>query len=101
VWSNDYSILIGDDIRSQVLKILSGECFSQRQPYLPELFILSPWVTDVEIEFSDLYVLMEKEKEGIVREKSHYSARASMKSLKKPTDGNIIKGGHCFMEINV
>lgn len=55
-------LLFGDKIRSEVLKILSGECFYIRRPYLPRLYILSPWISDVDIEFSDLYILKEKEK---------------------------------------
>jgi len=54
-------ILFGDEIRSHVLKILSGECLYERRPEQPQLFILSPWISDVDIEFSDLYVLKEKE----------------------------------------
>lgn len=54
-------ILSGDEIRSHVLKILSGECLYERRPQHPQLFILSPWISDVDIEFSDFYVSRESE----------------------------------------
>ena len=47
-------LLLGDDIRSQVLRILSGACFFKRRPEFRELYILSPWISDVEIELSEL-----------------------------------------------
>jgi len=53
-------LLFGDDIRSHVLKILSGECVFIRRPRFPTLYILSPWISDVQIEFSDLYVSKEE-----------------------------------------
>jgi len=55
-------LLLGDEIRSEVLKILSGECLFKRNRHRPQLHILSPWISDVDIEFSDLYVLREKRK---------------------------------------
>jgi len=58
-------ILLGDEIRSHVLKILSGECLFERRPEHPQLFILSPWISDVDIEFSDLYILKEERKENV------------------------------------
>lgn len=60
-------LLIGDDIRSQVLRILSGAChFHKMTKYNlpPTLYILSPWISDVIIEFSDLYLSKEMEREG-------------------------------------
>jgi hypothetical protein len=59
-------LLVGDDIRSQVLKILSGYCHFQRMTKYnlpPTLYILSPWISDVIIEFSDLYLSKEMEKD--------------------------------------
>jgi len=53
-------LLFGDDIRSYVLKVLSGECVLIRRPRFPTLYILSPWISDVQIEFSDLYVSKEE-----------------------------------------
>jgi len=55
-------LLFGDEIRSHVLKILSGECLYERRLDYPMLYILSPWISDVDIEFSDLYIFNEKEK---------------------------------------
>ena len=59
-------LLFGDEIRSHVLKILSGVCLYIRRPYLPRFYILSPWISDVDIEFSDLYI--SKEEEKVVKE---------------------------------
>ena len=55
-------ILLGDEIRSEVLKILSGACLFKRKPSTPKLYILSPWISNVDIEFSDLYVSKEAHK---------------------------------------
>jgi len=55
-------LLFGDEIRSHVLNILAGDCFIVCYPHHPELYILSPWISNVDIEFSDLYILKEKEK---------------------------------------
>lgn len=61
-------LLIGDDIRSQVLRILSGSCHFQRMTkynLFPSLYILSPWISDVIIEFSDLFLSKEVENEEV------------------------------------
>jgi len=50
-------LLIGEEIRTYILRILSGECLVQRRPNFPELYILSPWISDVIVEFVDLNVL--------------------------------------------
>lgn len=55
-------LLFDDEIRSHVLKILSGECVFIRRPNVPKIYILSPWISDVQIEFSDLYISKEYEK---------------------------------------
>lgn len=55
-------LLLGDEIRSHVLKILSGECVFKRRPQWPSLYILSPWISDVTIDFSDRFVSKEKNK---------------------------------------
>lgn len=64
------NLLFGDEIRSHVLKILSGECVFERHSRFPRLYVLSPWISDVEIEFTDLYVSNEiresKERDGNV-----------------------------------
>ena len=52
-------ILLGDKIRSELLKILAGMSFEQRDKENPCLYILSPWISDVPIEFSDLKSLDE------------------------------------------
>jgi len=54
-------ILFGDEIRSQVLRILSGACFFKRRPDLRQLFILSPWISDVEIELTELSSLKDED----------------------------------------
>ena len=43
-------ILLKDQIRAQVLKILSGFCFRERHPTNPKIQILSPWISDVQLE---------------------------------------------------
>jgi hypothetical protein len=53
------NLLFGDEIRSHVLKILSGECVFVRRSLYPKLYILSPWISDVVIDFSDRYVSKE------------------------------------------
>jgi hypothetical protein len=52
---------MGDDIRSQVLRIISGECSYKRNRDHLQLFILSPWISDVEIELSELSSLMNQD----------------------------------------
>jgi len=52
-------LLFGDKIRSEVLKILSGECLLERHGDCPHVYILSPWISDVNIEFSDLHISKE------------------------------------------
>ena len=44
------TILLKDQIRAQILKILSGYCFRQRKPSDPYICILSPWISDVQLE---------------------------------------------------
>lgn len=49
-----------DQIRSEVLKVLSGYCFQERQEYFPKICILSPWISDVQLEIrKDVYDLDE------------------------------------------
>ena len=43
-------ILLKDQIRAQVLKILSGYCFWERFPSEPNIYILSPWISNVQLE---------------------------------------------------
>jgi len=43
-------ILIREKIKAQVLKVLSGYCFRERHPEYPEITILSPWISDVQLE---------------------------------------------------
>ena len=47
-----------DQIRSEVLKVLSGYCFRERQEHFPQICILSPWISDVQLEIGkDTYDL--------------------------------------------
>jgi len=46
-------LIIGDEIRNQVLKILTGAYMWQRRELSPELKILVPYMSDVEIELSE------------------------------------------------
>jgi len=46
-------IISGNEIRNEVLKILSGACLFERRPNYPCLYILTPWISDVNIELSD------------------------------------------------
>lgn len=45
-------IIIKDEIRSHVLKVLSGYCFTERKPNFPKISILSPWISDVQLEIN-------------------------------------------------
>jgi hypothetical protein len=53
-------ILLQEEIRSHVLKILSGACMFQRNKSYPKLYIPSPWISDVVIELDDIRSLREE-----------------------------------------
>ena len=55
-------IVLGEEIRNAILRILSGECLFQRHSDSPRVFILSPWISDVEIEFSEFHISKETAK---------------------------------------
>lgn len=42
-----------EQIKSQVLKLLSGYCFQEKRPDFPTISILSPWVSDVDLEIDE------------------------------------------------
>jgi hypothetical protein len=46
-------IIFKDKIRSQVLKVLSGYCFRERHRDYPNLYLLSPWISDVQLNIDD------------------------------------------------
>ena len=46
-------ILMKDQIKSEVLKVLSGYCFEDRKPESPKIFILSPWISDVDLQLDE------------------------------------------------
>lgn len=53
-------IVFKEQIRSQVLKVLSGYCFNERRPEIPSIDIISPWISNVQLEISeDVYKLDE------------------------------------------
>lgn len=45
-----HKILMKEQIKSWVLRVLSGYCFEERRPDFPEVYILSPWIKDVRLE---------------------------------------------------
>lgn len=53
-------VLFGDDIRSMVLRIFSGEYLYETYPSYPRLFILCPWISDVDLQFSELFLSEEE-----------------------------------------
>jgi len=50
------NILLKKQIRYEILKILSGYCFRERQSRNPRIYILSPWVTDAKIEIDPEFI---------------------------------------------
>lgn len=51
-------IIAKEEIRAQILKVLSGYCFRERKTQYPTVCILSPWISDVELEIDlDVYAL--------------------------------------------
>jgi len=44
-------IISGSEIRSKILEILLGHYFEKRNSQYPSLYLLSPWISDVEIEY--------------------------------------------------
>jgi hypothetical protein len=54
-------VLFGDDIRSMVLRILSGEYLYEAESF-PRLFILCPWISDVDLQFSEFFLSEEEER---------------------------------------
>jgi len=55
-------ILLGDKIRNELLKVLSGISFWERHKESPRLYVFSPWISNVEIEFGDLRPVNNREK---------------------------------------
>lgn len=47
-------ILSGSKIRSKILEILLGLYFDKVSPEIPRLYILSPWISDVQIRFGEV-----------------------------------------------
>lgn len=43
-------IIAQDEIRAEILKVLSGYCFRERHAHNPKICILSPWISDVELQ---------------------------------------------------
>jgi hypothetical protein len=43
-------IIQDKEIRAHVLKVLSGYCFRERHTENPSVRILSPWISDVQLE---------------------------------------------------
>lgn len=51
-------IIAKGEIRAQTLKVLSGYCFRERKSQHPNVCILSPWISDVELEIDrEVYAL--------------------------------------------
>jgi len=49
-------ILVKEQIRYEILKILSGYCFRERKPRNAEIYILSPWISDVRLELDPEFI---------------------------------------------
>ena len=64
-------LIYGDEIRNNVLRILSGECVFLRKPQNPILHVISPWLSDVKIDFSNRYI--SEEIDAIDRGRKHES----------------------------
>lgn len=43
-------VILKEKIKSEILKILSGYCFRERDKLNPKVSILSPWISDVQLE---------------------------------------------------
>ena len=53
-------ILMKEQIKSEVLKVLSGYCFDIRKPDSPKITLLSPWISNVELQLdTEVYELDE------------------------------------------
>jgi hypothetical protein len=46
-------IIAQDEIRAEILKVLSGYCFRERRSHNPRICILSPWISDVELQLDN------------------------------------------------
>ena len=47
-------ILMKNQIKSEVLKVLSGYCFENRKPESPKIFILTPWISNVKLQLNEM-----------------------------------------------
>jgi hypothetical protein len=46
-------ILMKEQIKSEVLKVLSGYCFDNRKTDSPKIVVLSPWISNVNLQLDD------------------------------------------------
>lgn len=46
-------IIAKEEIRAHLLKVLSGYCLSDRKTQFPKISILSPWISDVQLELDE------------------------------------------------
>jgi hypothetical protein len=46
-------IIAKEEIRAQLLKVFSGYCFRERNARFPTICILSPWISDVQLELNE------------------------------------------------
>jgi hypothetical protein len=76
-------LLFGDEIRTHVLKLLSGECVFARRSLYPQLYILSPWISDVVIDFSERY-LSEEIAKAEKKPNSFFLQDYNIKSINPP-----------------
>jgi hypothetical protein len=53
-------IIAKEEIRAHILKVLSGYCFSDRNASSPEITILSPWISDVQLELDESIFNLDK-----------------------------------------
>ncbi len=54
-------IVLKEQIRGQILKVLSGYCFKERFNQKPSISIVSPWISDVQLETNDETIALDEE----------------------------------------
>jgi hypothetical protein len=54
-------VILKEEIKSQVFKILSGISFEERFSQAPRISILSPWISDVQLEINDNVIALDPE----------------------------------------
>jgi hypothetical protein len=68
-------ILLKNRIRAEVLKVLSGFCFVERHREIPCIIILSPWISNVQLDI---------DKEFLKSDKFHFGRDYGIRSINLP-----------------